>query len=1132
MSMTVIITRQHSARLLPCVTALMLFITISCLPAICSQVLYSDSFENGLDKSWSISMETTETSTKVVPDGHLSNSCLQIIKPDYCGVFRLARHVDVTPGQRISIYADLNTILAGAFSEYFITIKQLDAGNGECKSTSTFAFNDGLSVSSEFGGSYKTPQTLGQWKTTRHIVDIGNGINKIDLCFVFRGGNQIVKLDNIEVKTEDASVAAPDNRDLPIYSRTIDSATAFLDLDILVPGFAYELTATTDTTDHRRFGAKITPVDVHGNPGTTQTLLPAKDEGNTLSFRFAVPDDAVQMRLDLFNDDPERIGPFQVSKYRKWSTISIKNLSTAPAPDSLFVNYIHNIEKDQEITKPREIVSLTAFDRQCIDADLSLRETLDGKVKKIDGGMAIVVGGKVVPPMSNAAFTLGRYDSYSSLVSKGIKLIRVENAKGPALSGQWLADGKYDFSSTDEAMYRALKPNPGAAIILQVGCLYPPKWWGDAHPDEIIRDSNGLALSIFDQYSYNRLWGNMAGGELGRIHESKYAGNAWLTDQGAKINTTYFPSPASTIYRNDMKAYLAALRRHIESQPYGKVVVGYALDWGYDMQWGWPVIGDVDEVVGQNNASRAPHDIDYSKPMLAYFRSFLKAQYGSVEALRKAWNDQAITFDTASIPLPAERFTAFSNNPSENVSIKFLLDPASERKVADYNKCLAQVVGDLLNEFGIAVKAASPKQVFVQAYFQDALRDLGHSSVLNGSGLDISGGPDYTCREVGQAGLNPHKNSSYLLHNKIAFTEVDHRVFSTLFRNYKSNQVFETPRKSISILQREYARVMCNGGGAWTLDMAQGWYNQPILSDTMGAIYDVFARVMKHDRSSNARMAVFFSDYTYSGLSLPGCEGRNRILETSTKVMLQSCGVPVDVYMLSDLPLVSSNYKVFVFPNAYSLTDKDMTAIDSIKKDDNLLVFGPASGFQSDTQLSKERVERLTGMSMQRDDTIPWTCKIVNKTNAITRDAIGYIGSDEEDHIQVQFPMFYVTDPKALPLAEYTGSGSGKPGIAFKDNKTWQSVYIGAMSGITPELLRGFARQKGLHIYSADGDVMFFDNSLVAIHASYDGEKTTVLPGAYKVTSLWDNKYVGITDKIVRDMKTGENALYLLEPAK
>lgn len=1115
------------------VTALIvLIIAITCTTAICEQVLYSDGFETGLEKGWAISMETTETSNKIVPGGHLSNSCLQTSKPDYCGVYRLTRLVDVTQGQRISISADLNTALVGAFSEYFIEVRQLDAANGARKSGSAFAFNDGLSVSSEFGGSYKTPQTLGEWKTTRHIVDIGAGVSKIELSFVFRGGRQIVRLDNVEVRTEDAAVTAPDNRELPVYSRTIDSATALLDLDLLVPGYAYELTATTDTTDHRRFGAKTTSVDVQGKPGQTQTLLPVKDEANTLTFRFAVPDDAVQMRLDLFNDDPERLGPFQVSEYRKWGTISIRTLSTAPAPDTLFANYIHRLEKDPEITRPREMVTVTAFDRQCINADLSRRRALDGEVRKIGGGMAIVVGGKVVPPMSNAAFTQGRYDSYSQLVSKGIKLIRVENAKGPGFSGQWPADGRYDFSSTDEAMYRALKPNPDAAIILQVGCLYPPTWWGNAHPDEVLRDSNGLALSIFDQYSYGRMWGNMAGGELGRVHEARYADNSWLTDQGAKVNTTYFPSPASRIYRDDVKAYLAALRRHIEAQPYGNVVVGYALDWGYDMQWGWPVIGDVDEVIGQSNASRAPHDVDYSKPMLAYFRSFLKTQYRSVEELRKAWNDETVSFDTASIPLPAERFTPFSNNPTENKALKHLLDPATQRKVVDYSSCMARVVGDLLNEFGVALKASSPKKVFVQAYFQDALRDQGHNLVLNGSGLDISGGPDYACREVGQAGLNPHKNSSYLLHNKVAFTEVDHRLFSTLFRNYKSNQVFETPRKSISVLQREYARVMCNGGGAWTLDMGLGWYNQPILSDSMGAIYDVFARVIKHDRSSTARMAVFYSDYTYNALALPGHGSRNLLFETYTKVMLQSCGVPVDVYMLNDLPLVSSGYKVFVFPNAHALTDKDFRAIKGIKRNGNLLVFGPASGFQSDTQLSKERVERLTGMSMQQDDTIPWTTKFVDHTSTITQDAVGYMGFDEDDHARVAFPMFYVTDPAAVPLAEYVGAGSGRTGIAFKDNKTWQSVYIGAMSGITPELFRGFARQKGLHIYSTDGDVMFFDKSLVAIHASCDGTKTTVLPGACKVTSLWDNRYVGVTDRIVRDMKTGDNALYLLEPVK
>ena len=96
--------------------------------------------------------------------------------------------------------------------------------------------------------------------------------------------------------------------------------------------------------------------------------------------------------------------------------------------------------------------------------------------------------------------------------------------------------------------------------------------------------------------------------------------------------------------------------------------------------------------VGQNSTNRAPHDVDYSKPMLAYFRSFLKTKYGSVSELRKAWNDQTVSFDTASIPLPPERLTAFSNDPTANKALKYLLDPASERRVVDYNMCMAQVV--------------------------------------------------------------------------------------------------------------------------------------------------------------------------------------------------------------------------------------------------------------------------------------------------------------------------------------------------------------------------------------------------------------------------------------------------------
>jgi hypothetical protein len=1089
-------------------------------------VRWEEDFPQGSLAKWSCRADLTAARAQLVSGGTARPTCLEINKPDTSGQFTLSQTVPVSAGVYVSISADLQTLQVGPFAEYALTVSQLDGRGNPVATPTVYAFNDGVSVISGYGGTFKTPQTLGEWKITRHCLKTAPGVAAIKLQFGFRKGRQLVRLDHVCV--EELGTAEPKPASLPFYSRTLDSAAAFLDLDMLVPGYSYELTARVDRPDTRGFGIQMSWVDRLEQASEKAALLPVSEQGDQLVYRFAVPERAVTVRLDLYHSDLAEIGGFQVAKYRKWKTISLRTIATSPPLDTLFVNYIQKLENDRLLSKPREVFSVSEYDRAILNAALATRKCADAEVKKINGGMVLLIGGQPVPPMLCASIhTVGKFDVYGELGKRGLSVIRVENTRGgPGMGGQWIGPGQYDFAGVDEAIYAALKQNPNAQIFFKIGGLYPPRWWGDAHPDEVVADSMGWSLSIFDEYGYSRLWGPMRDGVLGNAHQALYADNLWLINQGGKANTTYFPSPASNAYRRDIKNYLTALRRHIESQPYGKAVVGYHLDWGHDEQWGWPVTGAEDGIVGQKNQG-APRLLDYSSPMHAYFRAFLRSKYHSDQALREAWNQPSVTLDTAAIPAVGQRAPKYSDNPQENVGVKYLLDPRTERPVIDYNICFGRVVGELLNELGMAVKAAAPRKVITSAYFQDMVRDLGHDLVVNGTGLDITVGPHYEAREIGQSGITPHLPDSYRLHNKIELTEVDHRVFPTVCRSYKDNQVFETPRKSISVLQREYARQICGGQGAWTLDMGQGWFTQPIIADTLGDIHRVFERAMAHDRASVAKMAVFIGDYSYHTMASQGYCTRIYFLVNYLRAALSQAGVPIDLYRLSDLPAVSDRYTVFIFPFAYGLTDQERAAIDRLKQRGNLLVFGPAAGYVGSHQLAVTQVEQTIGMTVRQDDHLPWTVKLLDQ-HPITRNLAGYMGSDEADHRMTAFPMFYITDPKAEPLGHYVGDGAGKIGMAFQDHGSWQSVYLGSMGLFPPELFRNLAQYKRLHVYSTDGDVMFFAKSLIAVHASTDGVKTLNLPAACEVRSLWDNQSLGILKSVRRPMKIGDNALYLI----
>jgi hypothetical protein len=1077
-----------------------------------ADVLARDPFEAAALDRWQISKSDTDTDVAVSSPGQLSATSLEINKHDMSGVVTIGHDFPVPPGHFVRLSADIQSQFVGPYAEYFLQVTQLDAA-GKAIEQKAFSFDDGVSVSSVFGGVYKTPQTLGEWKKTRHLIKLDAKTANLRVAFVFRTGQQRVRLDNFQI--EDLGTQEPPPLNLPFYEKSLDSAAAILNLDMLTPGFTYEVTATTSTPNLEGMDIVMAWKDRKGQVSEKQPLLPLRSNGPELVYRLAVPERAVEVQLDLRNSDLTTLGWGREKEYRRWQTITIRTLAMPLAQDTLFYNYTRNISKYPELTKPREMVEVSDYDRTVLNAHLEQRTAEEASVKRINGGMAIQLGDRAVPPIINASLAAqGRYDVYSELGKQGLNLIRVEDPDGgPSMSGMWTAAGQYDFAKVDDTIYRALKQNPDARIVYVASGLYPPAWWGEAHPDEILRDSNGLALATEDKpFAYRRRWGKME--------------DAKFRDYVRKKKGAYYPSPASRSYRTVMKEYLGALRHHIEAQPYGKAVVGYELMWGYDAQWGWPVSGSrADEIVGVG--ATPPHVVDYSQPMLAYFRDFLRRKYQSDAALQQAWKNPQITFATATLPTLEQRDP--SEVPDAKPPYSYFLNPATQRQVIDFNAAYAEIVGDLLSDMGQAVKAAAPRHVLVLAYFQDITRDLGEQQVLEEPGMDISGGPLYDAREVGQSGISPHLYSSFNLHDKIEFTEVDHRLFSTISRNYRGNQVFETPRKSISMLQREFARQMVTGGGAWTLDMGLGWFAQPIIAGTLGDIHTVFQKVLNADRSSSAKMALFIGEYSWRIRQSPRFGIRPYYLAKYIRSSLAQSGVAVDVYQMSDLPRVAANYKVFLFPFSYALTDTDRRNIEALKKGGNLLVFGPAAGYAGDTRLALENVTSLTGMQMEQDDSLPFTVQVTNTKHAITKDVRGFIGSDESDHQYLKFPMFAVTEPKAVALAEYVGKGKGKTGVAFKDNGAWQSVYIGAMGYYPPELFRGLARQAGIHIYSSDGDVLFADKSLIAIHASSDGIKTLELPSPARVTSLWDNQNLGIVQTIKRPMRTGENALYLLE---
>ncbi|MBN1358937.1 MAG: hypothetical protein JW993_00010 [Sedimentisphaerales bacterium] len=73
------------------------------------------------------------------------------------------------------------------------------------------------------------------------------------------------------------------------------------------------------------------------------------------------------------------------------------------------------------------------------------------------------------------------------------------------------------------------------------------------------------------------------------------------------------------------------------------------------------------------------------------------------------------------------------------------------------------------------------------------------------------------------------------------------------------------------------------------------------------------------------------------------------------------------------------------------------------------------------------------------------------------------------------------------------GAGIDKPGLVVKQQDGWTSIYSAAP--IVPSaLLRGIARQAGVHIYSDADDVVCANRHFLCLYAPQGGTRTVHLP--------------------------------------
>ena len=135
-----------------------------------------------------------------------------------------------------------------------------------------------------------------------------------------------------------------------------------------------------------------------------------------------------------------------------------------------------------------------------------------------------------------------------------------------------------------------------------------------------------------------------------------------------------------------------------------------------------------------------------------------------------------------------------------------------------------------------------------------------------------------------------------------------------------------------------------------------------------------------------------------------------------------------------------------------------------------------------------------------------------------------YVSADLASDAMKRYKLIFVPDSSALTDEEKDALNALRDAgimICEAETKVFSAVE-----------LRRLYRSAGVHIYSITDDVFAVSESSMMIHASQEGEKVIILPEERFVTEIPSGKELGNLKEIKKSMRSGETALYLLEPHK
>ena len=429
-------------------------------------------------------------------------------------------------------------------------------------------------------------------------------------------------------------------------------------------------------------------------------------------------------------------------------------------------------------------------------------------------------------------------------------------------------------------------------------------------------------------------------------------------------------------------------------------------------------------------------------------------------------------------PWPADEIPDEAQDPRDPLPP---LDANPVRR-AYTRKCSGDIASALLDA-ARTVKRLTGGRKLVGAFFgylhTNGQQDMAR--VIASPDVDFFASPaSYKFRAAGMAApLQASLTASFGLHGKVFYEEADIRtLYARTEEPYRMKDMFE----SLNAIRRSVGFSLAGGRELWWfLLTGNDSFHDERLMEAVRIGCEENGRALEGAPDRYADVGVFFSPDDFTSCSQTPCEPLCRDLRYSLfRTILPFCGVGHDAYLLSDVTHPDlPDYKVYVFPNAFELTEEQRAAIKRlVRRKGKSAIWIMAPGYYRNGTGNAANVTDLTGIGIAENHPV----------------AEGRYSR-----------TFAVTDPAG----------------ATKAQDGWKSIYL-AKPPQRDELVAAL-REAGAHFWTEPGDIVAAGRGYLTVCAASDGVKRITLPERSDVTEIYGQVPVR------KDVRTFEEQLRLGE---